>query len=226
MKIIITRIVEATAAAEAKIQLEREGFRVFAVSSPESRLASILPGGGSKKGALGQADFSSLQPTVVRPSTGWYPAVLQAIGLLKTRATSANLRVVLADVEEKIKNGIQLSEAFDSQGIFPKIYSASILSGEKSGALDDVLVRFVEYLKRERWHNAKTSRGLWLTPPSCLGGGFYSYGIPDTPHIVPRMSDLIQGIVCKSHFCRPSLWWCWRYRQESQIITSAGGFYR
>jgi hypothetical protein len=43
---------------------------------------------------------------------------LQSITALKTRSASSALREVLADVEDKIKSGIALSEAFESQGIF------------------------------------------------------------------------------------------------------------
>jgi type IV pilus assembly protein PilC len=189
---IITRIVEATAAAEAKFQLEREGFRVFAVSTPESGLSSILPGGGgSKKGRVKQADFLLFNQQLSALLRAGIP-VLQAIGLLKTRATSANLRVVLVDVEEKIKNGIPLSEAFDSQGIFPKIYAASILSGEKSGALDDVLARFVEYLKRSVGVTRKL-RGALAYPTFLLIAASFMVAFL-TLYIVPRMSDLFRGL--------------------------------
>src|SRR4249919_2656751 len=189
---IITRIVEATAAAEAKIQLEREGFRVFAVATPESRLSSILPGGGgSKKGRVKQADFLLFNQQLAALLRAGIP-VLQAIGLLKTRATSANLRVVLVDVEDKIKNGIPLSEAFDSQGIFPKIYAASILSGEKSGALDDVLVRFVEYLKRSVGITRKL-RGALAYPTFLLIAASFMVAFL-TLYIVPRMSELFKGL--------------------------------
>ena len=189
---IITRIVEATAAAEARIQLEREGFRVFAVSAPESGLSALLPGGGgSKKGRVKQADFLLFNQQLSALLRAGIP-VLQAIGLLKTRATSENLRVVLVDVEEKIKNGIPLSEAFDSQGIFPKIYSASILSGEKSGALDDVLVRFVEYLKRSVGITRKL-RGALAYPTFLLIAASFMVAFL-TLYIVPRMSDLFRGL--------------------------------
>ena len=53
---IVTRIVEATAASEARMRLESEGFRVFAVSSANEGLSAMLSGGG-KKGKVKQADF-------------------------------------------------------------------------------------------------------------------------------------------------------------------------
>src|SRR6476659_10103112 len=141
---IVTRIVEATAAGDARVQLEREGFKVFAVSTGEGALQSILPFGSSKKRRVKQADFLLFNQQLSALLRAGIP-VLQSITLLKNRSGSSSLRVVLADVEEKIKSGIPLSDAFESQGIFPRIYTASLLSGEKSGALDDVLARYVDY---------------------------------------------------------------------------------
>jgi type IV pilus assembly protein PilC len=99
---------------------------------------------------------------------------------------------VLADVEEKIKSGVPLSEAFEMQGIFPRIYTASILSGEQSGALDDVLARFVEYLKRSVGV-ARKLRGALAYPAFLLiaASGMAAFL---TLYIVPRMSDLFKGL--------------------------------
>jgi type IV pilus assembly protein PilC len=146
---VVTRIVEAAGMGEAKSQLETEGFKVFAVSSAEKGLSAVLPfGGGSRKKArVKQGDFLLFNQQLSALLRAGIP-VLQAISLLKNRSGSESLRKVLDDVEDKIKSGIPLSDAFESQGIFPKIYTASLLSGEKSGALDEVLLRFVDYLKR------------------------------------------------------------------------------
>jgi type IV pilus assembly protein PilC len=98
----------------------------------------------------------------------------------------------LADVEDKIKSGIPLSEAFESQGIFPKIYTASLLSGEKSGALDNVLERFVNYLKRSVGVSRKL-RGALAYPAFLLVAATFMVAFL-TLYIVPRMSDLFKGI--------------------------------
>lgn len=188
---IVTRIVEATAAADAKFQLERDGFRVFDVASSQGGLrALVMPGGGSK-GRVKQADFLLFNQQLSALLRAGIP-VLQAISLLKSRSASANLRIVLADVEEKIKNGLPLSEAFESQGIFPKIYTASILSGEKSGALDDVLARYVEYLKRSVGV-ARKLRGALAYPAFLLTAAVIMVTFL-TVYIVPRMSDLFQNL--------------------------------
>ena len=118
--------------------------------------------------------------------------MLQAITLLKTRTPSTNLREVLTDVEDKIKSGVPLSEAFEAQGIFPKIYTASILSGEKSGALDDVLIRYVDYLKRSVGLSRKL-RGALAYPAFLIIASSFMVAFL-TLYIVPRMSDLFKNL--------------------------------
>jgi len=189
---IVTRIVEATAAAEARSRLESEGFRVFAVSNSKEGLSAVLSmAGGGKKAKVKQADFLLFNQQLSALLRAGIP-VLQAIGLLKTRSASANLRAVLFDVEDKIKSGVPLSEAFEAQGLFPRIYTASILAGEKSGALDDVLARFVVYLKRSVGVSRKL-RGALAYPAFLLLAAVAMVAFL-TLYIVPRMSDLFKSL--------------------------------
>ncbi len=187
---IVTRIVEANAASEARSRLEKEGFRVFAVSSEKEGLSAVLSG-GSKKGKVKQADFLLFNQQLSALLRAGIP-VLQSIDLLKTRSASGNLRIVLADVEDKIKSGIPLSEAFEAQGMFPKIYTASILAGEQSGALDDVLSRFVDYLKRSVGISRKL-RGALAYPAFLLVAATMMVAFLAL-YIVPRMSSLFQSL--------------------------------
>lgn len=188
---IITRVVEASAAGEARARLESEGFKVFAVSNSEEGLSAVLSFGGSKKGKVKQADFLLFNQQFSALLRAGIP-VLQSIELLKTRSASANLRAVLGDVEEKIKSGVPLSEAFEAQGLFPRIYTASILAGERSGALDDVLARFVDYLKRSVGVSRKL-RGALAYPAFLLLAALIMVAFL-TLYIVPRMSDLFKSL--------------------------------
>ncbi len=189
---VVTRIVEATAADDARFQLEKEGFRVFNISDASGGISKMLPFGGSGgKGRIKQSDFLLFNQQLSALLRAGIP-VLQSINLLKTRSGSANLRAVLVDVEEKIKSGVPLSDAFEAQGVFPKIYTASLLSGEKSGALDDVLLRFVEYLRRSVGVSRKL-RGALAYPAFLLVASGLMVAFL-TLYIVPRMSDLFTSL--------------------------------
>jgi len=214
---VLTRVIEATAASDAKSRLESEGFRVFAVSNAEKGLSALLPGGGGKKNRVKPGDFLLFNQQLSALLRAGIP-ILQAIGLLKTRSGSSTLRTLLADIEEKIKSGMPLSEAFEAQGIFPKIYTASLLAGEQSGALDEVLSRYVDYLKRSVGVSRKL-RGALAYPAFLLMAAIFMVFFL-TLYIVPRMSELFNGLNTKgglptvtiivlgfSNFVSSNIWW-------------------
>jgi type IV pilus assembly protein PilC len=192
---VVTRIVEAVGEREAKSQLEHEGFKVFTVANAEKGLSAVLPFGSGKKSRVKQGDFLLFNQQLSALLRAGIP-VLQSINLLKNRSASSSLRAVLADVEEKIKSGIPLSDAFEAQGMFPRIYTASLLSGEKSGALDEVLARYVDYLKRAVGVSRKL-RGALAYPAFLLSAAIIMVAFL-TLYIVPRMSDLFKGLSTKN----------------------------
>lgn len=74
--------------------------------------------------------------------------LVQSLDLLKRRVDSPAFRGVLNDVHDRVRGGAALSEAFGAHaGLLPSVYTASLLAGERSGNLDQVLRRFVEYTK-------------------------------------------------------------------------------
>jgi type IV pilus assembly protein PilC len=74
--------------------------------------------------------------------------LVQSIDILRTRLTNPVFKQVLDDVHEKLRGGTALSDAFAAHGdLFPSVYTASLMAGERSGNLDSVLRRFVAYSK-------------------------------------------------------------------------------
>jgi type IV pilus assembly protein PilC len=74
--------------------------------------------------------------------------LVQSLDLLRRRVTAPAFRAVLTDIHEKVRSGTALSDAFAAHGeLFSRVYVASLLAGERSGNLDAVLRRYVEYTK-------------------------------------------------------------------------------
>ena len=190
---VVTRTVEATGVQEARSRLEREGFRVFTVTPPKARGAAALTRGGRSgtQPRVRANDFLLFNQQLAALLRAGIP-ILQAISMLRKRSPSARLRSVLGGIEEAIRGGAALSTAFAQQGpMFPRIYTASILAGERSGALDEVLTRYVEYMRRSVKLRRKI-RGALAYPAFLL---FASFGMVAflTIYVVPRMSDLFAG---------------------------------
>lgn len=74
--------------------------------------------------------------------------LVQSLDILRQRITNPTFKVVLDDVFQRVRAGSALSEAFEVHGgLFPGVYTASLLAGEKSGNLEQVLRRYVSYVK-------------------------------------------------------------------------------
>jgi len=74
--------------------------------------------------------------------------LLQSLDVMLERQRHPVFRRSLATVREKVKSGVALSEAFRAEGdLYPPIFAASLIAGERSGSLETVLRRFVQYLR-------------------------------------------------------------------------------
>jgi type IV pilus assembly protein PilC len=74
--------------------------------------------------------------------------LVQSLDILRQRVANPLLKSVLDDVYDRVRAGSSLSEAFEAQGtLFPGVYTASLLAGEKSGSLEQVIRRYVAYVK-------------------------------------------------------------------------------
>lgn len=71
--------------------------------------------------------------------------ILSSVDLLAKRQKAAGLRAQLEDVAVRVRTGQSLSEAFESQGGFPVIYTTSLQAGERSGNLEEVLTRYLSF---------------------------------------------------------------------------------
>jgi len=71
--------------------------------------------------------------------------ILQSLDLLIKRQADKNLHALLENVREKVKSGSVLSDAFEAQGVFPKIYTTTLLAGERSGNMEEVLSRYIAF---------------------------------------------------------------------------------
>jgi type IV pilus assembly protein PilC len=74
--------------------------------------------------------------------------LLQSLDVMLERQKDPLFRTSLGSIRERVKSGIALSEAFKTEGdLYPPILAASLVAGERSGSLETVLRRFVQYLR-------------------------------------------------------------------------------
>ena len=131
-----------TAGSEKEIRdrFSNQGFLVYSVK-PKTTAAMASFGSGKKLNLEKFLIFNQQFVTLIRAGL----PILKSLDLLAERLTDPKLEPYIKAVRDEVRNGTLLSEAFRQQGIFPKIYVTSVMAGEKSGSLTEVLDRFIHY---------------------------------------------------------------------------------
>ena len=142
-------IVEGVYVADNETRLrhefEEKGLFVLSVQ-PKGAIAGISLQLPQRRG-LNTREFLVFNQELATLLKAGMPLV-QSLDLLKGRVTSPIFRSVLEDIHEHVRSGSALSDAFGAHGdLFPSVYTASLFAGERSGNLDAVLRRYVEYTK-------------------------------------------------------------------------------
>jgi type IV pilus assembly protein PilC len=142
-------IVEGVYVAESEARLRREfeekGLYVLAIQrAGRAALGSFkIP----TRTRISTREFLVFNQELATLLKAGMPLV-QSLDILRQRVGNPLLKTVLDDVYEKVRAGSSLSEAFESHGtLFPGVYTASLLAGEKSGSLEGVIRRYVAYVK-------------------------------------------------------------------------------
>ena len=141
-------IVEGNYAAESEARL-RHDFDTQGLHVLSLRKRTAITGGSlfPKRRKIARHEFLIFNQEFATLLKAGMPLV-QSIDLLRHQVTNATFRGVLDDVYEKVRGGIALSDAFGDHGdLFPRVYTASLLAGERSGNLDAILRRYAVYEK-------------------------------------------------------------------------------
>ena len=142
---IIDGVYVADSESRLRHDFEEKGF--FVLSLKPKGVIGVLPFQLPRRSSIATREFLVFNQELATLLRAGMPLV-QSLELLKNRVTSPLFRTVLDDVYEKVRGGSALSDAFAAHGsLFPSIYTASLVAGERSGNLDAVLRRFVEYTK-------------------------------------------------------------------------------
>ena len=142
---IVEGIYIADSEARLRHELEEKGLFVLSLQQRGS-LRRLAFGGGARR-RIGRQEFLIFNQELATLLKAGMPLV-QSLDILRQRVTNVTFKGVLDTVYEKVKAGTALSDAFaEHQDLFPKVYAASLMAGERSGNLDAVIRRYVAYEK-------------------------------------------------------------------------------
>jgi type IV pilus assembly protein PilC len=137
---MMQQVESASTATEVRDRLAMQGFLVYEVK-PRGVFGNVAMPRRKKVKQEQFVIFNSQFLTLIRAGL----PILTSLELLAKQQKNETLRHALEDVRRRVKAGESLSHAFDEQHIANKIYSTTILAGEKSGNLEETLGRYIAF---------------------------------------------------------------------------------
>ncbi|MDQ2777552.1 MAG: type II secretion system F family protein [Acidobacteriota bacterium] len=136
------QVTDASTEREAREKLAQQGYLVYSVRA--KNLSARLSGSTGRKKPVNLEKFLIFNQQFVTLTRAGLP-ILKGLDLLADRLTDEKLGRHVGAVRDEVKTGTGLSEAFAHQGVFPPMYVTSVMAGEKSGSLTEVLERYITY---------------------------------------------------------------------------------
>ena len=183
------QVAEAGSEKELRDRYSAQGFLIYSIKE-RREIAGMSVGGGRKK-KINLEKFLIFNQQFVTLVRAGLP-ILKALDLLSERLTDPKLAPHIQGVRQEVKNGALLSDAFARQGVFPPIYVTSVLAGEKSGSLAEVLDRFITYQKLALAVRKKLI--LSLVYPSLLIVLVIGLMVFLVTFVVPKFADLYNSM--------------------------------
>jgi len=206
-------------------ELEGEGFHVFGLSTARSKIRLPLV---SRSESVSSQDFLLFNTQLGTLLRAGLP-LAQSLELLTEQQADPHFRAILGKVHQQVTTGVSLSDAFLSLGdVFPRLYANSLRAGERSGELEGVLSRFVDYQRlvdgvRKKIVAALTYPAVLVTLAVALVVLLVAYVIPQFADFysqfgseLPMPTKIVLGV---AHFVEGNLLWI-----LVAIVVSVYGF--
>lgn len=134
---ILEQVHTAATAEELRSRFTQAGYLVYDVKAKSTFGRST-----KRKIKLGPfLIFNQQFLTLIRAGL----PILSSLELLAKRQKDLYFRAQLEDVAARVRTGQSISEAFEAQGGVPMVYTTTLLAGERSGNLEEVLQRFLDF---------------------------------------------------------------------------------
>ncbi|SNT24728.1 type IV pilus assembly protein PilC [Granulicella rosea] len=171
----------AATADELRARFVQAGYYVYSVK------ARGMMGGDNKKRKVKLETFLIFNQQFLTLIRAGLP-ILGSLELLAKRQKVLHFRAQLEDVTQRVKTGESISSAFEAQGGFPVVYTVTLLAGERSGNLEEVLQRFLDFQRVSLTFSKKLKASLVY--PALLiimVIGMFAFLVA---FVIPRFADL------------------------------------
>ncbi|MBZ5719473.1 MAG: type II secretion system F family protein [Acidobacteriia bacterium] len=121
--------------------------------------------------------------------------ILASLDLLLKRQKDPKMRSMLENIRDRVKSGESLSDAFAAQGAFPKIYTTTLMAGEKSGNMEEVLARYISFQRLALTFKKKLA--VSLVYPALLVTVVILMLVFLVTYVVPQFAKLFESLDAK-----------------------------
>ena len=120
--------------------------------------------------------------------------IVAALNSLAKQQRNEYFKSLLENVRDRVKSGELLSDAFSAQGTFSRLYTTTLLAGEKSGNLEEVLSRFIGFQRmaitfRKKLQASLVYPALLVTLIIVMMGFLFSFVIPRFGELYSQISN-------------------------------------
>lgn len=191
-------VVDGNSENEIRDKFANQGFLVYSIK-PKGKFDALTTGAGkSRPKKIDLEKFLIFNQQFVTLIRAGLP-ILKSLDLLATRLTDEKLSPFVTAVRDEVRIGTSLSDAFAKQNVFPPIYISSILAGEKSGSLVEVLDRYVTYQRRnlavkKKLIGALIYPVLLIALVVLLVGFLVTYVVPQFAELYSSMDAKLPGL--------------------------------
>src|SRR5438270_8282508 len=184
---LLQQVESGISESEVRDRFAQQGFLVYWVKPK-----GILVGGKvSRRKKVKSSTFLVFNQQMLTLLKAGLP-VLASMDLLVKRQRDPYFKSLLQNVRERVKGGELLSEAFAAQNVFPKIYTTTLMAGEKSGNMDEVLTRYINFQRLALTFKKKLA--VSLVYPALLVSVVIVMLIFLVTYVVPQFAKLYQDL--------------------------------
>lgn len=185
---LVTQTYLAPSSPDCRKHFEAEGYCILSIKRDWKRIqVPALPFAKKFK----DKEFIMFNQELVALIKAGYP-ILKSIEIILLRVKNIHFKELLMRVEDEIRAGKSLSEAFSAQGsVFSTVYIASLMAGERSGNLAETIRRFIDY-QRTLTRTRSQIKTAMTYPSLLLVSSFVLLGILLT-FVIPRFADFYTG---------------------------------
>ena len=177
----------AATAEELRARFTQAGYYVYSVKARERA-------GRERKKKVKLETFLIFNQQFLTLIRAGLP-ILGSLELLARRQKLPHFRAQLEDVAARVKTGESISEAFEAQGGFPIVYTTTLLAGERSGNLEEVLQRYLDFQRVSLTFRKKLKASLIY--PAVLVVMVIGLFIFLITFVVPRFAELYEQLGTK-----------------------------